>query len=145
MRKKFLCLFLVLTMTFGITAAFAYADDNGGGDAPTIQPYSTGLVVFGTRRISNTKASASVDVEFTGVADDYTVTITLQKKSNGSWIKASDIDANTIIYKGTNRDGILTYDEWTVKSGVVYRIKCVSTDKYDSGISYTSTTYSDPF
>lgn len=145
MRKKFLCLFLVLTMTFGITAAFAYADDNGGGDAPTIQPYSTGFVGFTTRRISNTKAAASVDVEFTGVADDYTVTITLQKKSNGSWVKATDITANTIIYKGTNEHNVLTYDEWTVKSGVVYRIKCVAVDKYDSGIMFTDTSYSDPF
>ncbi len=145
MRKKFLCLFLALTMTLGVTAVFSYADDNGGGDTPTIQPYSTGLVVFGTRRISNTKAAASVDVEFTATADEYSVTITLQKKSNGSWVKATDVAANTIIYQGTNKDGILTYDEWTVKSGVVYRIKCVSTDKYDSGITYTSTTYSDPF
>lgn len=145
MKKKLLCLFLVLTMSFGVTAAFAYADDNGGGGETTIQPNSTGFVGFTTRRLSNTKAAASVDVEFTGVADDYTVTITLQKKSNGSWVKASDITANTIIYKGTNEHNVLTYDEWTVKSGVVYRIKCVSTDKYDSGITYTSTTYSDPF
>ena len=144
MRKKFLCLFLALTMTLGVTAVFSYADDNGGGE-PTIQPYSTGVVGFTTRRISNTKAVASVLVEFTGIADEYSVTITLQKKSGSSWVKATDVAANTIIYQGTNEDGILTYDEWTVKSGVVYRIKCVAVDKYDSGITFTDTSYSDPF
>lgn len=144
MKKKLLCLFLVLTMSFGVTAAFAYADDNGGGGETTIQPNSTFMVGFTTKRISNTKAVASVAVEFTGTADSYSVTLTLQKKSGSSWVKATDVANNTIIYKGTNGDGVLTYDEWTVKSGVVYRLKCVSTDRY-SGISYTSTTYSDPF
>ena len=144
MKKKVLSLVLVLALLMSSNAMLAYADsgESADGDSST---YSTGAVIFATKRISNTKAAASVDVEFTATADDYTVTITLQKKVNGSWITASDVSKNTIKYVGTNRDGILTYDEWTVKSGTVYRLKCVSTDKYDSGIKYTSTTYSDPF
>ena len=46
---------------------------------------------------------------------------------------------------GSDESDFTTYDEWTVKKGVVYRVKCESTDKYDDGIVYTRTAYSDPF
>lgn len=142
MKKKTLCLLLVLVLTMGLTATFSFADDIGNGDAGT---YSTNLVVFSTKRISDTKAAASVDVEFSKTADDYVVAIVLQKKTSSGWVTATDVSNSVHYYRGSNKDSVLTYDTWTVKKGVVYRIKCVSTDAYDIGVEYTRTSYSDPF
>lgn len=144
MKKKLLCLLLTLTLSLGLTAAFAFAGDGADGGTTTIQPYSTAVASFDTTRVSDTKANAYVYVLFTRQADEYTVTITLQKKSNGSWVTATDVTGNTIKYIGKNRSSVTTYDEWRVKSGALYRVKCTSTDKYD-GIKYTRTNYSDPF
>ena len=144
MKKKLLCLLLTLTLSLGLTAAFAFAGDGADGGTTAIQPYSTFGVDMATDRISDTKAAASVHVMFNAIADSYEVTITLQKKSSGSWVKASDITGNTIKYIGKNKRSVLTYDEWNVKKGGLYRIKCTSIDKYD-GIQYSRTNYSDPF
>ena len=129
-------MFLMLTLTLGMTSIFAFAD--------TGSTYSTGAVGFTTKRVSDTKAIAGAAVTFSGTPTAYTVTITLQKKSGSSWVTATDVIGNTIKYTGSNKKVVTTYDEWTVKKGIVYRIKCVSIDKYD-GIQYSSTTYSDPF
>ncbi|SCJ49078.1 Uncharacterised protein [uncultured Eubacterium sp.] len=142
MRKKTLCILLVLVLTMGLTATFSFADAIGNGDAST---YSTSAVSIGTKRFSDTKAGASVEVTFTGVADDYVIAIVLQKKTSSGWVTATDVSGSAHYYRGSNKQVVLTYDEWTVKKGVVYRIKCVSTDMYDSGIEYKRTTYSDPF
>lgn len=136
MKKKLLCMFLMLTLTLGMTSVFAFAD--------TSSTYSTGAVTFSTKRSSDTKAAASATVLFSAISSSYTVTITLQKKSGSSWVTATDVSGNTIKYTGSNKASVLTYDEWTVKKGIVYRVKCVSVDKYN-GIQYSSTTYSDPF
>ncbi|MCI9477274.1 MAG: hypothetical protein HFE71_12545 [Emergencia sp.] len=137
MKKKFVCMFLMLALTLGMTSVFASAD--------TGSTYSTTAVGFNTKRVSDTKATAGAVVHFSSTADKYTVTITLQKKSGSSWVTATDVSGNTIKYTGTNKVSVLTYDEWTVKKGIVYRVKCVSVDEYDRGSKYTSTTYSDPF
>lgn len=142
MKKKVLCLLLVLVLTMGLTAMLSFADDIGNGDAST---YSTALVSLATKRISDTKAAGSVNVEFAKTADDYVVAIVLQKKTSSGWVTATDVAGSAHYYRGSNKSGVLTYDEWTVKKGVVYRIKCVSTDMYDSGIKYKRTSYSDPF
>lgn len=126
----------MLTLTLGMTSIFAFAD--------TGSTYSTGAVVFSTKRVSDTKAQASVAVAFSAIPTSYTVTITLQKKSGSSWVTATDVTGNTIKYTGSKKSNVLTYDEWTVKKGIVYRIKCVSIDKYNE-IQYSSTSYSDPF
>ncbi len=144
MKKKILSLFLVLVLSISATAAFSFADD-GTGENGGVSTYSTVAIIFGTNRDSNTKASASVHVQFTGTADDYVVAIVLQKKTNSGWVTATDVGGSAHYYRGSNRTGVLTYDEWTVKKGVVYRVKCVSTDKYDDGIEYKRTAYSDPF
>ena len=136
MKKKLLCMFLMLTLTLGMTSVFAFAD--------TSSTYSTAAIGFTTKRISDTKAIGGAVVTFTSTAKSYAVTITLQKKSGSSWVTATDVSGNTIKYTGSNKASVMTYDEWTVKKGVVYRIKCVSVDKYD-GIQYSSTNYSDPF
>lgn len=136
MKKKLVCMLLMLTLTLGISSVFAFAS--------TDSTYSTGVAGFTTKRISDTKAAGGAAITFTSTAKSYTVTITLQKKSGGSWVTASDVGGNTVRYYGSNKASVITYDEWTVKAGVVYRLKCVSVDKYD-GIEYSSTNYSDPF
>ena len=77
MNKKIISLLLVLILTMGLTVTFSFADSIGNGDAST---YSTAMVSFGTKRNSDTKATASVNVEFTAKADNYVVAIVLQKK-----------------------------------------------------------------
>ena len=144
MKKKILSLFLVLVLSISATAAFSFADD-GTGENGGVSTYSTAGIGFSTNRISNTKASASVYVQFTAKADDYVVAIVLQKKTSSGWVTATEVGGSAHYYRGSNKSSVLTYDEWTVKKGVVYRVKCVSTDKYDDGIEYKRTAYSDPF
>ncbi|MFR7990549.1 MAG: hypothetical protein ACLU5F_08130 [Anaerovoracaceae bacterium] len=145
MKKKILTLFLVLVLSISATAAFSFADDGTGENDNGITVYSTAGISFATKRNSNTKAEASVNVQFTKKADDYVVAVVLQKKTSSGWVTATDVGGSAHYYRGSNKSSVLTYDEWTVKKGVVYRIKCVSTDKYDSGIEYTATAYSEPF
>lgn len=142
MKKKTLCLLLVLVLTMGLTATFSFADDIGNGDAGT---YSTAGMSFITKRISDTKLTASVYVQYTRTVDNYVVAIVLQKKTSSGWVTATDVSNSVHYYRGSNKTHVSTDDTWTVKKGTVYRIKCVSTDSYDSGISYTETNYSDPF
>jgi len=143
MKKKVLCLFLAMILALGSSTMFTFAANIGGGGDAEIQ--STFTTSFSTKRISDTKAAASVSVNFNDIADDFVISIILQKKTDGKWVSATDITNYHVNYRGSNRSGYLTYDEWTVKKGGLYRVKCVSTDKYDRGVSYTSTTYSDPF
>lgn len=142
MKKKTLCLLLVLVLTMGLTATFSFADDIGNGDAGT---YSTDLVIFGAKRVSDTKATTTVAVQFSKTADDYVIAIVLQKKTSSGWVTATDVSNSARYYRGSNKLSVLIDDTWAIKKGVVYRLKCVSTDKYDSGVSYSSTNYSDPF
>lgn len=142
MKKKLLCLFMVLTLTMSMFTALTFA--NSTGDEENIAPTSTFAMGFSTKRISDTKASASVSVDFTDIANSYTVYVILQKKTSSGWVTATDITSHTIKYIGKNSSGVLTYDEWTVKKGGLYRVKCTATDSYP-GIEYTQTNYSDPF
>lgn len=138
--KKILCTLLALIIVISASVVTTY----GAVKPPDGEVQNTGAVVFTTKRFSDTKAAASIDVEFTKVADSYTVIIILQRKKDGNWITAVDVDNNTHRYTGKKKDSVLTYDEWSVKKGDIYRIKCISTDRY-SGIEYTRTCYSDPF
>ena len=141
MKKKIVSLFLILALTMGMTAAVSFAD-NG---AVETNPQSTVSVLFSTDRISNTKAAASIFVKFTGKADSYIVSLTLQKKTSSGWTTATDVSGYRHVYHGSNKSSVTTYDEWTVKKGAVYRVKCVSTDIYIDGAEYELTTHSDPF
>lgn len=138
--KKFLCTLLALIMMISASAVTTYA----AVKTPDAEVQNTSHVGFTYKRYSDTKAAGSVSVDFTKKADSYTVIIILQRKKDGAWITAVDISNNTHRYYGTNDSSVLTYDEWSVKKGDIYRIKCISTDRYD-GIEYTRTCYSDPF
>ena len=96
----------------GLTATFSFADSIGNGDAST---YATAVTSFATKRISDTKASASVLVQFTRTADEYVVAIVLQKKTSSGWVTATDVSGSAHYYRGSNKDSVTTYDTWTVK------------------------------
>ncbi len=97
----------------GLTATFSFADSIGNGDAST---YATAVTsFFATKRISDTKASASVLVQFTRTADEYVVAIVLQKKTSSGWVTATDVSGSAHYYRGSNKDSVTTYDTWTVK------------------------------
>lgn len=138
--KKILCTLLALIIVISASVVTTY----GAVKPPDGEVQNTGAVSFTTRRFSDTRAAASVDIDFTKRADSYSVIIILQRKKDGNWITAVDISNNTHRYYGKNESSVLTYDEWTVKKGDLYRVKCISTDRYD-GIEYTRTCYSDPF
>lgn len=138
--KKVLCTLLALITIISASTVTAMA----AAQEPDGEVRNTGAVIFTTKRFSDTLAAGSVDVEFTKVADSYTVIIILQRKKDGEWITAVDISNNTHRYTGVKQDSLLTYDKWSVKKGDIYRIKCISTDRY-SGIEYTRTSFSDPF
>lgn len=138
--KKFLCTLLALIMIISASAVTTYA----AVKTPDAEVQNTSAVSFSIKRYSDTKAAGSADIEFTKVADTFSIIIILQRKKDGEWITAVDISNNTHRYYGANDSSFLTYDEWTVKKGDIYRIKCISTDKYN-GIQYTRTCYSDPF
>lgn len=140
MKKRIVCVLLALTMVFSVGAVTVFA----AIAPPDVAPQNTALVGFVIKRYSDTKAAGSADVEFTKTPISYTVIIVLQRKKDGEWITAVDVDGNTHRYYGKNKHNVLTYDEWAVKKGDLYRIKCISTDRYD-GIQYTRTCYSDPF
>lgn len=138
--KKFLCTLLALIMIISASAVTTYA----AVKTPDAEVQNTGMVSFSHKRYSDTKAAGSANIEFTKKPDSYTVIIILQRKKDNNWITAVDISNNTHRYYGKNERSVLTYDEWTVKKGDIYRIKCISTDRYE-GIEYTRTCYSDPF
>ncbi len=49
MKKKTLCLLLVLVLTMGLTATFSFADSIGNGDAST---YATAVTSFCNKKES---------------------------------------------------------------------------------------------
>ena len=138
--KKVLCTLLALITIISASTVTAMA----AAQEPDGEVQNTSAVSFSIRRYSDTKAAGSADIEFTQKPVSYSVIIILQRKKDSEWITAVDIDNNTHRYYGQNDRSVLTYDEWAVKKGDLYRIKCISTDRYD-GIEYTRTCYSDPF
>lgn len=145
MKKKLLCLLVSLMLTTSMSATFAFAagdaEDEGG-----ISTFDTRSVSFNCKRISNTKASAVVHVQFTTTAKRYEVTIILQKRtSGGTWISATDIPGSSHYYSGTNRSSFLASNDWDVKKGGLYRLHVISYDLQPDGIECIRHTYSNPF
>lgn len=150
MKKKFLSLILALAMILSMTTALSYATEVSGYNEETVtvenaEARSTTSTSFSTKRFSDTKAAASAGVIFSKTADKYTVAVVLQKKSGDSWVTATDVYGSVHYYRGTNKSSVLTDDTWNVKDGGLYRVKCISTDSYDNGASYTYTAYSSSF
>lgn len=138
MRKKLISLFLATVMVLSLGASFCFAEDG-------ITPYRTHSVTMTPVRVSDTHADADVHVTFSKVADRYVVAIVLQEKNGSSWRTAQGVYSSATYFRGTNKQLVTASQSWTVKSGMLYRLKIVTTDEYNNGSSYTDTTYSDPF
>ncbi len=143
MKKKLLCIVMSLIMVMGLGATFSFAAVPEDGSQ--IVPYDTASVNFTNKRISPTKATSNNIVQFSGPKDHVEVEILLQKKNSGRWVTATDIRNYKATYRGQNRDTVTTYDEWTVKKGVLYRIALTSRDWNNGDGKYIRTTYSNPF
>lgn len=127
---------LVMVLTMGASFAFA-----AGG----ITPYSTIRVSISPVRVSDTYGVVDVDVDFSTTADEYSIAVVLQQKNGSTWATAVGAGSPTEYFRGTNKRTVYCSDSWNLVSGKLYRVKVVSTDYYDSGSSYTATTFSDPF
>ncbi|MEF9922296.1 MAG: hypothetical protein RSD90_04485 [Anaerovoracaceae bacterium] len=138
MRKKLISLFLATIMVLSLGASFCFAEEG-------ITPYSTHSVSLTPVRHSDTYADADVHVSFSGVADNYTIAVVLQEKNGSSWRTAQGVYSSATYFRGTKKQLVTVSQSWTVKKGMLYRLKIVSTDEYNNGSSYTDTTYSDPF
>lgn len=141
MKNKVLVIVFALVMVFSFTtAAFAAA---GGGDVA--QPQSTSSVSFTIDRLSGTKADATVIVQFTSVADEYSVVVYLQKLVSGEW--ENDITNPDYVFfnNGINSEAFMfahIYDDLTY--GTTYRLKVISRDIRGTN-EYRATAYSNSF
>lgn len=137
MKNKVLVIALALVLVFSFTAA-AFADS-------VIQPRETEHVTFSIQRTSGTTATVDVSVSFSGIADEYSVVVYLQKLVNGTWKNDNTNDEYVFYNNGFNSSGCLfshNYD--SLSYGVSYRLMVVSRDKR-GGSEYRTTTYSNLF
>lgn len=136
MKNKVLVIALALVLVFSCTAAFA---DSG------IQPRQTSSVHFSIQRTSGTTADANVIVDFSSVADEYSVVVYLQKLVNGVW-KNDNTNSEYVFYNnGFNSDiCFFSHSYNSLSYGVTYRLMVVSRDKHGTN-EYRTTTYSNSF
>ena len=82
MRKLLLSLTLAFVMAFSCTAVgFAAVSEEA-----VVEPRSTSSMNISVSRESGTEGGATIDVNFAGYVDTFTITVYLQKLSNGSWV-----------------------------------------------------------
>lgn len=139
MKKRVLYLIIVILMFMLTASSYSFAGDP--------QMRSTASIGFYINRSSNTYVTADVDVDFVAVTNSYQVAVVLEEKLNGNWTNAKGLYAATEYFRGNNKSSVLVSKRWNVKSGKLYRIKCVSIDRYnnDSKSKSTSIIYSEPF
>ncbi|MBR6528548.1 MAG: hypothetical protein IKT62_00785 [Firmicutes bacterium] len=141
MKKLLLSLTLAFVMAFSCaTVGFASVPDE-----VSVEPRATSMIGTAVSRDSGTDASATIDVDFAGTMDSYTVTVYLQKLSNNNWVNDSSNEDYVKRSSGTNRDYSIFdcfYDDLT--RGTSYRLKVVSKTVLN-GVSYQRTGYSHVF
>ena len=142
MKKMLLSLFLILSLVFSCcSVGFATVPQ----EDPTVDTRATSSISVGVSRDSGTDASASIVCNFAGIMDSYTITVYLQKLSNGNWISDTSNEDYVKRVSGTNREHRLFdvfYDDLT--RGTSYRLKIVSKTVYGT-TTYTRSGYSATF
>lgn len=139
MKKKISVLLMVLVMVLSATVT-SYA---AVGDE--VMPRATASTIFTINRISGTTANAVVTTDFSGIANEYSVVLYLQKLTNGSWINDSTNPDYALFNNGINKATVVvsnTYD--SLQYGATYRLMVVSRDIIN-GVEYRTTTYSNSF
>ena len=141
MKKLLLSLTLAFIMAFSCaTVGFASVPDE-----VVVEPRVTSSISTGVSRDSGTNASATIDCNFACIADSFTITVYLQKLSNGSWINDTSNEDFVKKVSGSNRDDAyfsVFYDDLTYGSS--YRLKVVSKTVYN-GTTYQASGYSPTF
>lgn len=139
MKKKISVLLMVLVMVLSATVT-SYA---AVGDE--VMPRETSSVAFNVTRNSGTSANATVLTTFSGIADEYSVVVYLQKFSNGSWVLDTTNPDYVYYNNGINSVNCYfsnIYDSLTY--GTSYRLMVVSRDIIGSR-EYRETNYSQSF
>ena len=141
MKKLLLSLTLAFIMVFTFTAsAFAAVPDE-----VVAEPKMTSSINIFVDRTSGTKGGATIDCNFQGMTDSFTIDVYLQKLSNGSWVNDTSNEDYHKRAVGTNNSDAMfdvNYDKLTY--GTSYRLKVVSkTIKND--VSYQRSAYSATF
>ena len=141
MRKLLLSLTLAFVMAFSCTAVgFAAVSEEA-----IVEPRSTSSMNIYVSRESGTEGGATIDVNFAGYVDTFSVTVYLQKLSNGSWVNDTSNEDYAIRATGSNRHYAffnVFYDK--LIRGTSYRLKVVSVTTYND-VTYKSTGYSQVF
>lgn len=141
MKRKILVSVLILIMLMSSTLCASAAT----GYDDLVAPASTSSIVYQIDRTSGTTATATVSILFSGIADEYSVVVYLQKLVNGSWVNDTTNSEYVFYNNGFNSSSFLfghNYD--SLKYGTSYRLKVVSRDIID-GLESRVTTYSDLF
>lgn len=142
MKKLFVSLLLVFAMAFSCcTVGFASVPD----EEVVTEPRVTSSILTVVSRESGTYGTATIDCNFAGMMDSFTVTVYLQKLSNNSWINDTSNDDYAKRVIGTNgHDAFFDvfYDDLT--RGTSYRLKVVSKTVLN-GTTYQRTGYSQVF
>ena len=141
MKKLLLSLTLAFVMAFSCTTVgFASVPDE-----VSAEPRVTSLIHTAVSRESGTKAGATIITDFANTMDSFTVTVYLQKLSNGSWINDTTNEDYIKRSSGSNDYGHLFdvyYDDLTY--GISYRLKVVSKTIHN-GVTYQRSGYSKTF
>ncbi|MBR5229415.1 MAG: hypothetical protein IKW01_01050 [Firmicutes bacterium] len=141
MKRKLLISALILIMLLSSTLCASAAV----GDGAAVQPYSTSSVHFSIERTSGTTADAFVGVWFSGIADEYSVVVYLQKLVNGTWVNDTTNDEYVFYNNGINSSSCYFghyYDNLVY--GTSYRLKVISRDIIN-GLESRQTTHSNLF
>ena len=141
MRKLLLSLTLAFVMAFSCTTVgFAAVSEEA-----VVEPRATSSMNIYVSRESGTDGGATIDVNFANYVDTFTITVYLQKLSNGSWVNDTSNEDYIGRVTGSDRDYAffdIFYDKLT--RGTSYRLKVVSVTTYNR-VTYKSTGYSQVF
>ena len=141
MKKLLLSLTLAFIMVFTFTtSAFAAVPDE-----VVVEPRLTSSINIAVDRTSGTKGGATVDCNFAGTMESCTVTVYLQKLSNGSWVNDTSNEDYIKTARGTNLSYAIFdvfYDKLIY--GTSYRLKVVSKTVVDD-VTYQRSAYSATF
>lgn len=142
MKKLLLSLTLAFIMVFTFTtSAFAAVPDE-----VVAEPRLTSSINISVSRESGTYGVGTINCNFAGTMDSFTVDVYLQKLSNGSWVNdTSNQDYHKRVY-GSNRSSAffdVEYDKFVY--GTLYRLKVVSKTVASTGTTYQRSAYSATF
>ena len=143
MKRTIISVFLILVLAFSFcSVGFASVPE----ESTAADTRATSSMQIAASRESGTEAVVSINCNFAGIMDSYTITVYLQRQiANGSWVNDTTNDDYTRRVSGSGRESRLFdafYNDLT--RGTSYRVKVVSKTVWE-GVTYTRTGYSAAF